>query len=291
MFRRKTLTLNFESSAIRLVSLQGNEVTKWTELALPEASFQAGSIKDPELVAERLKATVETEELPTRRVALAIPGHRAIFRSLTFPAMEEALIDNAVRRKIRQDIPLPEGEMDLSWSIIDRSEKEIHTFVVAVPRTIVDSHMRALMLADIRVKAMDVGPLALLRAANRKNAVITNLEQSNLSVIILQNKIPSIVRTVPISSQATSPEGRLELLAQELGRTTKFFNESHKDNPLPENTPVMVTGAYFNEKSMIERFSRLSPYPVRLPAPPIQYPADFPMPQYALNLGLALKDL
>ncbi|MFP3855333.1 MAG: pilus assembly protein, partial [Anaerolineales bacterium] len=72
---------------------------------------------------------------------------------------------------------------------------------------------------------------------------------------------------------------------------TKFYNESHKDQPLPDSTPVLASGSYFNEGSMVERLQRLTPYPVRLPDPPLRYGSDFPMPQYAVNLGLALKEL
>jgi type II secretory pathway component PulL len=273
------------------VSLHGDEVIYWSEISLPEDVDRSGSIRDPDLVSSRLRQIIQQENLATRNVVIAIAGHRTIFRSMVFPAMEQDLLNSAVQRKIRQEIPLPEGEMDLSWSIISQNETEISTFIVAVPRIIIDSHMKALELADLKPKAMDIGPLALLRTVNRENAIICNLEHGNLSVVILQNKIPAIVRTVPIGSQATSPEGRLELLAQELGRTTKFYNESHKDQPLADSTPVLATGSHFNEFSMLERFSRLSPYPVRLPQPPFKYPTDFPMPQYAINLGLGLKEL
>lgn len=213
MFRRKTLTLSFEGSAIRLVSLRGDEVEQWLELGLPENLIQGGTVKDPEMLAERLAESIQANDLPTRRVAAAITGHRAIFRTMAFPDIEEELLDSAVRRKIRQEIPLPEGEMDLSWTIVDRSDDQVQAFVVAVPRSIIDSHMRALLLADLKPKALDVSPLALLRAGNRENAVLADLEVTSLSVIILQEKVPAIVRTVPIGAQATSAEGRLELLA------------------------------------------------------------------------------
>lgn len=291
MFRRKTVTISFEGPLLRLLSVMGDQVQHWEQITLPDRAIQSGVIAEPGAVGERIGELLVARNLPRRRVVSAISAHRTIFRIVSLPAMEEDLIEGAIERKVRQEIPMPPGETDLSWTILERTESELELFVVAIPRTIVDAHVQALRAADIRPRAIDVSPLALMRTANRKQGIVVNLEDHSLTVVVVNRRRPAIVRTVPLNPDSTSPEGRFELLVQELARTTKFYNESHKEAALPDSTPVTATGRIFNDAAMLERLDARAPYPVRLPKPPLRTPEDFPLPQYAVNLGLALKEL
>lgn len=291
MFRRKTVTISFEGRLLRLLALMGDQVQHWEQISLPDRVVQSGLVNEPAAVGERIKELLAARKLPRKRVVSAISAHRAIFRTMTLPAMEDELIDGAVERKVRQEIPMPAGETDLSWTVLGRRESELELFVVAIPRTIVDAHVQALRAADIRPRDLDISPLALMRTANREQGVVVNLEDHSLTVVVVQRRRPAIVRTVPLTSDSTSAQGRLELLVQELERTTKFYNESHKDAALPDGTPVTATGQIFNEAAMLERLAARTRYPVGLPDPPLRVPGKFPLPQYAVNLGLALKQL
>lgn len=291
MFRRKTVTISIEGPLLRLLAVKGDQVQHWEQISLPERVMQSGVVTDPAAVGERIKELLEARNLPRNRIVSAISAHRAIFRTMTLPAMDDELIAGAVDRKVRQEIPMPAGETDLSWTVLGRRESELELFVVAIPRAILDAHVQALRAADIRPRAVDVSPLALMRTANRDQGVVVNLEDHSLSVVVVQGRRPAIVRTVPLNPESTSPQARLELLVQELERTTKFYNESHKDAVLAEGTPVTATGRIFNEAAMIERLAARVRYPVGPPNPPLRVPEKFPVPQYAVNVGLALKEL
>lgn len=291
MFRRKKLTLAFEGPQIRLMSIRGQEVERWEQAVLPERMIEGGVIKDSAAIGARLAELIEARDLPAKHVLCALSGHRAIFRTLSLPALEEDMIDEAIQRKVRQEIPMPQGEMDLTWSLLQRTEELLRAFVVAIPRSLIDVYIETLRSAGLTPKALDVAPLALIRSANTVDGIVADLEDHSLTVVIVRGRRPSIVRTVPVSGNGSSPEGHLELLIQELNRTTKFYNESHKEDPLPDSTVVTTTGAYFVKSAMVERFAARVPYPVAPPNPPLAYPLDFPLPQYSVNVGLALKDV
>lgn len=289
MFERRITTISFEGPLVRLMSTRGDRVEQWTELPLPAEAVGDGSLIEPAVVGDLLKQRLQADKYPRRNIVASIPGHRSIIRTIRLPAIEAELLAGAVERKVRQEIPMPPGEMDLAWQTIERTEDELRLFVVATPRRIIDSHVRALQAAGLRPKALDINALAMVSSANRTEAIIANLENDGITVVIVWQGMPAIVRTAPLTGPAATDEARLEVLAQEITRTTKFYNESRRDLPLPEETAIVATGAGLADRSQIERLASRVSYRVILPNPPMDYPQDFPLASYAVNLGLAQK--
>ncbi len=136
---------------------------------------------------------------------------------------------------------------------------------------------------------MDVKPLALIRAVNQSTGLVVCLEDLTLTIVVIVDGVPQVVRTVPLGASAPGPDGRLELAAQELTRTTKFYNESHKSQPLPEGTALYLAGSSFNLVEMVERMRTRSPYRVTAIQPPLACPPNLSIPEFSVNLGLALR--
>lgn len=290
MFSRVIVTLDFEGSTLRWLSARKGEILRWNKVHLQTLPVGEGSL-DTGMVAEELSSVFEAEGLPKNRVVTAISGQRSIFRTITLPTLEEALLEAAVRRKVRQEIPLPPHETDLSWEVIGRDDGQLSIYVVATPREEIDQQMAILQAAGIQATGMDVKPLALVRAVNQEEAIIVSLGDLGMSIVVVVDGLPQIIRTVPLGATAPGAEGRLELLGQELLRTTKFYNESHKSRPLPAATPLYLTGIGFQEPVMIERMQARSPYPRSPLNPPVKYPSGLPIEEFSVNIGLALKDL
>jgi hypothetical protein len=206
-----------------------------------------------------------------------------------------------VQRKAKQEFALPIDDVDISWKIVERTQDNLKAYVLAIPKEITDSQVETLAVANLRPKVMDTKPLALIRAVNRKNTLIVNLEEYSMAVIIVVEGLPVIVRTVPLESGDLTPEAKLDLLSQELARTTKFYNESNKKNRLPEDTPLYTTGTMFNFLRLADRLTNSSPlrnrlqertsYPLQILKPNLESPKILPLPEYAVNIGLALKAL
>jgi hypothetical protein len=171
--------------------------------------------------------------------------------------------------------------------------------VLAVPNLITDQLVLALKAAKIKPKVVDIKPLALQRLVNKPTAVIVNLEDYSLGVIIVVNNIPLLVRTVPLESGDLTDEAKVDLLSQELNRTVKYYNESNKSNRLPEETVIHLTGELFDKTQLDARLeegtdlgARLqtrTPYSVQYPKTPFALPENFSLATYAVNLGLATK--
>lgn len=288
-FRRDTVTLSFERDSLRLLVANNGVVRSWEKMLVPSGLLEGSEVKQVGPMGEYIAQMFERENLPKSRVISTVSGQRSIFRTLTLPPIEENLLGGAVRRKVRQEIPMPGQEMEISYEVVRREQNHIQVFVVAVPRLVIERNVQAFQAANVRVRALDVTPLALVRAANMAQAIVIGLENWGLSVVIVNDALPAIVRTVPFGAQITSPEARLDLLYEELRRTTKFYNESHKENPLPADAPLVVTGSSFVDHSLRSRLAASLDSPVRDPRPPLELPEGLPVHEFSVNLGLALK--
>ncbi|MBS3753810.1 MAG: pilus assembly protein PilM [Anaerolineales bacterium] len=301
LFNKKTTTLNFEGNTIRCLTLSGRKVTAWENASLPQDQMSQGVIHLPEEVSKKVTSLLGKTKAATRNLITGITDQRSIHRLLSLPAIDENLLDETVQRKAKQEFALPIDEVDISWQIVKRTQEKLKVYVLAIPKEITDSQVETLAKANLKPKVMDTKPLALIRAVNQANSLIVNLEEYSMAVIIVVDGLPVIVRTVPLESGDLTAEAKLDLLSQELARTTKFYNESNKENRLPENTPLYTTGTMFNFLRLADRLTNSSPlrdrlqertpYPLQVLKPNLETPKILPPAEYAVNIGLALKVL
>ncbi len=298
VFTKKITTLSIDGSDLRCLVLRGDEVVSWRTATAPGTLINQGIIHDPQAAAELLQKLIKSIKGSKRNLISSLTDQRLVHRIMNIPAVKESLLEETVQRKAKQEFAISVDESDFSWKIIRQDDNQLFLFVLAIPKLIIDQQVAMLKAAGIKPKHLDAKPLALIRSINRSSAVVVNLESHSMSVIIVINRIPVIVRTVPLEGEDFSREARLDLLAQELGRTTKFYNESNKKNRLPDDTPLFITGKLFNPPeidqrlegsvSLLERLQTTTSYPVQLPDPPFKYPENFPVAEYAVNLGAAL---
>jgi hypothetical protein len=60
--------------------------------------------------------------------------------------------------------------------------------------------------------------------------------------------------------------------------------------PLEPSTPIFLTGS-LAQSVPTEPLEALAQYPFEPLLPPLDYPPDLPMHTYAVNIGLALKEV
>lgn len=279
--------------------MQGKTVHAWGSEVVPPELMSQGIIHDPQAVSKTLSKLLDDTEASKRKVITSVTDQRSIHRIMTLPDIKEDLLEETILRKAKQEFPTPADETDFAWKIVHRSGNQIALYVLAIPKIVIDGQVETLQAVNIKPKVMDAKPLALMHAVNKETCIILNLESYSMAVILVVRHLPAIVRTIPLENDQLTKEAKLNLLSQELARTTKFYNESHKANPLPDETPVFPTGEHFEFPRLEERLSdrpdllnRLeasTPYPIESPDPPLPLPAELSLANYAVNIGLAIK--
>ncbi|MFN2280521.1 MAG: type IV pilus biogenesis protein PilM, partial [Anaerolineales bacterium] len=227
MFKNNLTTISFEGAEIRTVIIQGKRITGWHTRSLPLEQISRGLILDPEGVSAEIKDTLKELKGSRRNVISSVSGIRSVHRIMRIPSIPEKLLRETVERKARQEFAIPIEDTDLSWRIISQQDNHLILYVLAVPKNMIDQQVEALKGAGIRSREMDIKPLALTRITNRETAIIVNLEDHSMGVIIMVRHVPMLIRSIPLESGDLTGEAKTDLLSQELARTTKYFNESH----------------------------------------------------------------
>ncbi len=289
MFGKRKVTLDFDGRILRVVETKGKNILNWDSAELTPDLMDQGSINDPQAVGEGLSLFLSERKISKRRVVTSVSGYRSVSRVLSLPKVKPKNLEETVRRKAKQEMPLPLDETYLSWQEVKNDNEHIDVYALAVPRPIIDSQVEALRVAGIKPKVMEYKPLALVRLIDRTDAIIVNLEQHSLGVIVVVDGVPEITRSVPLTGEEVDSEAKVERLSMELARTTQFYNDGHRESPLNPELPLFVTGSLFENPDLQEGLSKTTSFTIERPTLPISLPQDFPMLRYSVNLGLALK--
>ena len=288
---KKIGTIDFDGRTIRLLICKGEEVLHWASTSVSGDLMNQGLIGKPKGMAEQIAGLLGSDGVPKRSFVTSLTAHRATSKVLTLPKVKPRFLEEAVRRKAKQEMPLPMQETYLSWQVIGAQDGQLQVYAFAVPRTIIDRQVETLKAANLKARAMDLKPLALARAVNDPNCIVVNLEDQGLGVVLVANGTPEIMRSVPQTAEDAGPKERVEKLSQELNRTIQFYEEAHRGSPLPPETKIYATGLLLESEEIRQLLANRTSYSVELPKPPMTLPEDFPVAAFSANLGLAMKDL
>lgn len=283
------VTLNISATSIRLLSVKGRKVKKWGSAPLTPGLVRDGLILQPKTVGAAIDALFKSTKVTKERVIVSLTGLSFTSRILSLPRMKPDLLEEALQRAARKEMPLPLEELYLSWQAIDDGHDEQDFFVLGVPRKLIDAVIQTLAEAGVKPYLMDLKPLALARAANRGDALIVALEPDCFDIVIVANGIPTIMHAITPRGEGASLEDNIRRLTDELSRTVKFYNSSHLEKPLSPTTPLLLTGELSTEATTSQLIQAQVEHPIEPLTPSLEFPPDLPAALYATNMGLALK--
>ena len=289
MFSRSIVTLNIESNEVRYVVARGKRVLRWGSLPLAPGLVKQGLITDSAGLSSAINILFMEEKLPRSRVIASLSGQRSALRIFSLPKIKSNLLDEAIHHEAEREMPVSLEELYLSQHLLDAKDSEQRFFVIGVPRDILDTEVRTLGQAGIRPDIVNLKPLALARAVNREEALIIDLEPETFDLVVVVGGIPMIMRTVTSRSEGMILEDRVPQLTDELARTLEFYNSSHPEHPLGPTTPVFLTGLLADDTTACDLVKATIDNPIETLALPLKCPPNLPVSQYAVNIGLALR--
>lgn len=283
------VTLVIESTDVRYLALRRGQVSTWGSAALPQGLVSEGLVSNAVETGRVIDELFTKAKLNRAQVVSAIPGLRAIPRLLTLPKLQASLMEAAISREAKKEMPVSLENLYLSWQTMSGTGDQQRIYLLGVPRDLVDAQYRTMQAAGVTLTSLDLKPLALVRAVNKPQAVIVNLEQDALDIILVVDYLPAIMRTFNLGAAFATPQAKMDRLLTELSQTLRFYNDSHINAPISPSTPVCVTGRLLNSREALEYMRNNAGRPVELPAPPIPCPDDLPVVEYMTNFGLASK--
>jgi len=288
--KKRIVTLEIDTTAIRVMETSGMKVTKWASFSLEPTTVEGGLISDPQALSTAVRQVMTSSGIEARDVIAGVSGLYSVNRMLTVANLPKgSAAQEVVLAAAEEAIPVAMNELYLGWHTIATDEEGSHILALGVPRDVIDTEVQALRAVGINPYLLDLKTMALARAVNKKQALILNIEPSSFDIVVVVDGIPEVMRTIAWQQEDFTVEDRVEQLVLSLELTVGFYNSNNPSSPLDPATPLFITGQMSGNLVLVEELSARVGYPIEPLAPSLECPAHLPVSQYAVNIGLALK--
>lgn len=287
---RQTVALSAEGGQLRILTYSNRRVQGWAIEPLQDRAGRGSQINDPVALGTTIDATFDRLELPRGQVAWALPAFQALSRVVDLPNLRGEELRLAVTEEVERGLGAAASDSFLYYQRLEGRIRQRGVFVLALPKSTILGALEALETANIHPATMDLRPLALARAVGRSDAVVVNLEEGSLDLVVVETGVPTLIRSLPLPTTLTRDAAQ-ERLLQETERTLAYYDDSNPDRPLDLDAPLYLTGSLATGITLAERVRALTRHPIgRLTGLP-EHPSDLPVSDFLVNLGLALKQL
>ena len=314
------ITITVGDSAIRVLVARGNRVRGWAEALLPVGVVQDGLIVDEATFSEAMNRVIDEigkgAKLSGAKVAVAITGRNVVQRRFTVfleqdENLTEAIIDASSERmsirpeelqlawdaaKADYDAPLIDVDEEEEDSVFDDLEADFEpdldgdpydVYAFGMYRHVLRRNLRTLANSGAKFSTVQPKAIALAAAANERSGIVLDIESNTITVIVLRDGLPEVVREVGIDPKMTQ-EQWVQSVTTQVSRTVAFHDSMYPDSPLPERCNLFLTGAAESAVGSAEMAASSIPYIRKSLPPTLRAPEDFPFARYAANVGLAL---
>lgn len=288
----KMVTLDIDSAGIKLLEVRGDTVRKWASVTLEPGAGEEGTAQAG--MGAMVKQLINSSNTGSGKVTASLSGLYSVARILPMPAVPVGLtLQEYVLELARDEMPTPMDRLYVSWQTMDavENDSEQRVLILGVPRDLLDNEVRGLRAAGISPRILELKAIALTRVVNRERAIVINVEPASFDIVIIVNGVPEIMRTLAWQPDELTVEDRAEHLAVATELTVDFHNSHHSDTPLDPATPLFVTGQMSADLTLADELRARLGYPNEPLEPPLKYPPDLPVSQYAVNIGLALRGI
>jgi len=290
LLRQPVLTVTFHEHIARWTLGRGTQLTAAGSVALPEGLANDAVIVDPERAGAILRTAGGFPGTARMQTVVAIPSQRSVVRILELPSLPRNQFAELVEREIRRAMPMMGDNAHVSWKAKAEVDGTVFVVVAGVPRDVLDSHVAAVEAAGLRACSADLGIVAAARAVGLPRSIIAAVEDSEAEIGIFNHGVPSIVRYVAMSSRAGTAAWA-DQLAEELGRTIKFYRDSHRQDDILDGIPIRIVGGAARVAAASPQIPAATGQRAELAALQVSVPDTREAPAFATNIGLAMKEL
>ena len=192
-------------------------------------------------------------------------------------------VGEAARKEMERVSPVPLETLYTSWQDIKISGIEAALCLLGLPRDNVDSVMDTLKLCGLRLKSLELKPLAVGRVVDEQTAVVVNVQVNGFDISVLDSGIPELMRSLTFAQTDMSEPDKISTINDEIVRTVNFYNSSHDSRQLEKNTKCFLSG------DLSEGLAQVIPYSIKPLPSNLVYPAGVDEGRFAANTGMALK--
>jgi Tfp pilus assembly protein PilN len=278
------LVFNIEDDTIRLTSSRGRKITFAMEIPLVAGWVQNGVIVDRLAVGQQIIKTLVENRINEREAVACVSAVHSIYRVVFVPKLERRLLAEAAKKEMERVSPVPLETLYTSWQEIKTSDVEAALCLLGLPHDNVDSIVDTMTLAGLKLKWLELKPLAVSRVIDEPLAIVVNIQPNSFDMTIVDNGIPDLVRSLTFPQAAMPDSEKVAVVREELARTVNFHNSSHTERQLGSSTVCFFSG------QQLAGLAQDVGYIVKPLPDLVAYPAGVDAGRFAANTGMLMKE-
>ena len=258
-FKKKSYVgIDIGHKTINLVHLDrsggGWKVSRSISVPTPPESVSESVVIDEEAVGAAIKTGLREGKIHAGTAITSVSGGSVIVRLVKDMAkMSEDMLRKSIKFEAGRYVPSSVEDSYIEFEILDQSQSEtMSVMIVAAPRDVVESRIKAIEFAGLDVEAVDVESFATYRSLiefdetsdlTSETIALVDLGSELTTVSIVSNGNFVMTRTIPQGSQAWT-EALMEYFKlteedAESGKAQLDLTELTQDAVL-ENQPLRV---------------------------------------------------
>jgi type IV pilus assembly protein PilM len=208
---RSTVGLDIGSGFIKAVVINhgsGHPVLEKIAIApVADDAIVEGEVMDPRLVADAVRDLLDTAQIKTKDVVVAVGGRDVIIKKIQMDRMTEANAREVMPWEADQHIPFDRENVELDFQILDPDGDglQMQVLLVAAKRELVESKLALLAEIGLDARIIDVEAFALHNAfernypeAMRGVVALANIGNDTTVVNLLEDGVPVLTRDLPV---------------------------------------------------------------------------------------------
>ncbi|MDO8716115.1 MAG: pilus assembly protein PilM [Dehalococcoidales bacterium] len=289
----RVVTIEINSTSLRLMETSGTRVTKWASQILEPGLFENEVVTNPRVLSIAIRQLMVSNGIKAKKISASVSGLYSLSRIISVPASPTGgpVTQEAVLKKAHEVLPISEDELYISWQTIATVDGGHHVLVVGVPKEMIDGEVKALRAAGMSLRILGLKAMALIRAVNREQALILNIEPTTIDIILVADGIAQSIHTTGWKPANMSIEDMAEHLAVALDLTAGSYNSTHPGASLDTGTPLFIIGEMSGDLELVAGVQVRVAYPLKSLSPSLEFPPNLPVSQYAVNIGLASREI
>ena len=218
---RTTIGLDIGSSFVKAAVMDHSgpqpELTRVAFLPLVADAIVEGEIMDPTLVADTIRAVIESLGVAPKQVVTAVGGRDIMIKKIQMDRMAVEDAREVIRWEAEQYVPFDMSNVQLDFQVLDPEADglQMSVLLVAAKRELVDQRVMLLQEAGLSPSIVDVDAFALHNAfghnypdAGRGVVALVNVGHEISTILIQQDGVPILNRDVPFGTRHVREEIR-----------------------------------------------------------------------------------
>ncbi len=263
--KKSTIGVDLGSHQIKVVQVQKHgdtwKITKCASAPTPAETIKDGVVMAPEALGAALKELLKEAGISATTAHIAAAGGSVFVRPVPFPKMKEDALRKSIRIEASRYVPGSVDESFIEFEILGSiDESRMNVLIVAAPKDIVQTRIRACEAAGLEVDGVDVEMFALYRAlfetsedldTSSSTLALIDIGAASTTISVIHGGVFAMTRSIPngarLLTEALQSYFKLEAADAESGKSQLDVRDLLEESGPRENPPLRVLQPHIDE--------------------------------------------